>query len=539
MKKNSFLEGALIATLGIVFVKFLGIIYVIPFYSIIGEKGGALYGYAYSVYTLFLNMTTIGISLAVSKLTSEYETLGNMRAKDEVYALGKKMMLMVGFFGFIAIFLFSNSLAELFIGEVKGGNTQADVAFVLRIISTALLVVPILSVSKGYLQGHRFMVAATKGNVIEQLVRVVIIVLGSYLTVSVLGYEVKYGVGVATFAATIGAAASYLYIHKKIKDNRKYFEQVHDENSEPLRKRQIIVRILGFSIPFAISAAIISLYNIVDLATILKTSVNKLAYTAEDGEAIVSILTTWGAKLSMIVVAISTGVITSIVPSLTESYTRKDEAGVSNKINKAIEVILFVSIPMAVMLSLLSPQVWTIFYKYDPFASDVFKVSILVSIFISLMSITNAIMQTLNKQMIMMAVIIIGVALKTFLNIPLMILADKLGFIASHGANLATAIGFTTSILIMGFYIKNKFNVKYRDSITSFFKIMLATIVMIIAVLGLYNLFPYHEMGKFLTLIHAGVFGLFGVLVYGLVSYKLGLVSKIFEGKLKFKIFKK
>ena len=38
MKKNNFVQGAFIATLGIVITKILGILYVIPFYSIIGEN---------------------------------------------------------------------------------------------------------------------------------------------------------------------------------------------------------------------------------------------------------------------------------------------------------------------------------------------------------------------------------------------------------------------------------------------------------------------------------------------------------------------
>ena len=53
MKKNTFLEGAFIATLAIFITKFLGIIYVIPFNKIIGDTGGALYGYAYNIYNLF------------------------------------------------------------------------------------------------------------------------------------------------------------------------------------------------------------------------------------------------------------------------------------------------------------------------------------------------------------------------------------------------------------------------------------------------------------------------------------------------------
>ena len=43
MKKNSLVEGALIATIGIVIVKVIGFRYVLPFNAIIGEQGGALY----------------------------------------------------------------------------------------------------------------------------------------------------------------------------------------------------------------------------------------------------------------------------------------------------------------------------------------------------------------------------------------------------------------------------------------------------------------------------------------------------------------
>ena len=54
MKKNSFLAGAAISTLGIVITKFIGLVYVIPFYAIIGIQGGALYSYAYNIYLIFL-----------------------------------------------------------------------------------------------------------------------------------------------------------------------------------------------------------------------------------------------------------------------------------------------------------------------------------------------------------------------------------------------------------------------------------------------------------------------------------------------------
>ena len=58
MKKNTFVKGALITTLGVIFTKILGILYVIPFHALIGEKGGALYGYAYTVYSVFISLAS-------------------------------------------------------------------------------------------------------------------------------------------------------------------------------------------------------------------------------------------------------------------------------------------------------------------------------------------------------------------------------------------------------------------------------------------------------------------------------------------------
>ena len=62
LKRHSFMQGAFIATFGIVLCKIIGMLYVIPFYAIIGDRGGALYGYAYSIYSIFLGISTISKS---------------------------------------------------------------------------------------------------------------------------------------------------------------------------------------------------------------------------------------------------------------------------------------------------------------------------------------------------------------------------------------------------------------------------------------------------------------------------------------------
>ena len=105
MKKNNFIDGAIISTLCLIICKILGLIYVIPFYKIIGTQGGALYSYAYSIYAVFLNLSTVGIPSAIAKIISEYDTLSYKYLKEEAYKIANKMLTGIGFLSFLIMFL--------------------------------------------------------------------------------------------------------------------------------------------------------------------------------------------------------------------------------------------------------------------------------------------------------------------------------------------------------------------------------------------------------------------------------------------------
>ena len=118
LNKSSFMQGAFIATFGILLCKIIGMLYVIPFYSIIGDQGGALYGYAYNIYSIFLGISTAGIPLAMSKLISEYHTMGYIKTKERAFRLGQRVLNVMGLFSFILLMVFAKPLAILIIGDV-------------------------------------------------------------------------------------------------------------------------------------------------------------------------------------------------------------------------------------------------------------------------------------------------------------------------------------------------------------------------------------------------------------------------------------
>ena len=270
MRKNSLMEGAIIATIGIVIVKVIGLLYVIPFNAIIGEQGGALYGYAYTIYTLFLSISSAGFPFAISKLTSEYSALGYNKAVKDIYKLSLRIISIISIIIFIFLFLFAPNIAKLIIGESNSFNNYPDIAFVIRMVSFAILVIPFLSVTRGFLQGYKYIGPTSVSQILEQIVRVAVILVGSYVCLKIFKTDMKLAIGVAVSGAFFGGLISYIYLRIKIrKTNILTIEEKKEEKI--ISKKEIVKKILTYSIPFILISLVYSLYNTVDMILLSRT----------------------------------------------------------------------------------------------------------------------------------------------------------------------------------------------------------------------------------------------------------------------------
>ena len=271
LKRSNFLEGAFIATFCIIITKIIGVLYVIPFYKIIGEQGGTLYGYAYNIYNVFLIVSSAGIPLAISKLTSEYNTLNMHEKKIRMYQIATKIIMIFSVVAFLTCFIFAPQLSNLIIGELEGGNTLKDVTFVIRLISFALLIIPFLSIERGYLQGHRYIKEPSISQVIEQMVRISVIIIGSYLCTYIFKLPVRYAVGISVFAACLGGIATYIYLNNIIKKNKKQIGFDIKPKTSNEEDKEITKKIIFYSIPFVIISLANTLYTSTDMILIIKT----------------------------------------------------------------------------------------------------------------------------------------------------------------------------------------------------------------------------------------------------------------------------
>lgn len=528
MKKTGFLAGAAISTFGIVICKIIGLIYVIPFYAIIGVQGGALYSYAYSIYNMFLNLATSGIPVAMSKVISEFNAKEYYNTKERTFKIGLKIISVLCVVSFIALFVFAPQIAYLIIGDVKGGNSIEDVAMVIRVISTAILIVPFLSVSKGYLQGHKIMTTSSVANILEQVVRVIVILAGSFLALKVFHLSLNTAVGVAVFGATVGAIAAYFYVANKIRKNKKDLKR--EEKITPIEKKitskDIVRKIIFYALPFVIISVLQSAFTMVDVFTVVK-SLSSLGYTTAISENVISVISTWGSKLNMIVMSIATGIITSLIPAIASSYAIKNFKEVNNKITEALGVLFLVTIPLSAGISFMAGSVWTVFYGYNELNTSIFALLILSQIPLSLFTVMINTNQTLNNTKDSIIALVGSLIVKICLNVPFMHLFNALGLEAYYATITLNIFIDTCASLYLLYRVKTKTGINYFKTVKTFLKVVLSTLIMIVS-LAIINLFiPNVSESRFISILFIILYGIIGIIIYFFAAYKSKTITDI------------
>ena len=550
MKKKNFIDGAIIGTISLVLCKILGLIYVIPFYKIIGPQGGALYSYAYSIYAVFLNLSTVGIPAAIAKIICEYDTLNYQESKQRAFKLASRILNFVGIISFIIMFIFATPIAESIIGGVTGGNSVHDVAVSIRCVAFALLVVPRLSILKGYFQGNKYITQSSVSAIIEQAVRVSIIIVGSLVTVKVFHLPIEYAVYVATFSAAIAALSAYIYLRmksrtireedlKKIENEKKSISKKSEqEDSERnISTKNLVKKIIVYALPFVIISLLSSAYNIVDTFTVVKT-LTKIGYSTQIAETTISVMNTWAAKLNQIVLSISLGMAGSLIPNIVESYTKKDFKEINHRMLLAFKMLIYLTVPMAFGMSFLAEPVWHVFYDTNAIGYSIYRFYVLQVIIHGLFTTMTTITQSMNQTKITIGSLVASLILKATLNIPLMYLFKVIGIPSYYAPTAADAIAKTISLIAVLIILKKKYEFSYKPLLPYTLKTAVSLGAMLVT-LFLIKLVYFNSITVVKSVITITIYTVAGAIVYFIVSNKFKLLEDILGPDYKNKLLKK
>ena len=165
MKKNLFIKSTLILICSGFLTKILGFIIKVIYTRIIGEYGISLYAIAAPTYSLLLTIATLAIPISISKLVSE-----NKGRSIRILTSAAFLILFINFLLILLILLTRNFLATTLLKEPLASPILLAFALTLPFVS-------ISSVLKGYFAGKQNMVPHATSNIIEQIIRLIIIVI--------------------------------------------------------------------------------------------------------------------------------------------------------------------------------------------------------------------------------------------------------------------------------------------------------------------------------------------------------------------------
>ncbi len=539
MKKNGFVEGTVIATAIIILVKLLGMLYVIPFYEIVGSRGGALYSYGYNIYLLFLGVSSAGLPDAIAKIISEYNALGYEDAKRRAYKIGRNLILSISVISFVILMVFAEEIGMFIIGELKNGNTYKDIAFVVRCVAPSVLLIPFLSITKGYLQGHNFIAASSMSQLIEQIVRIFTILVGSYLVVKVFSGTISLAIGVAMTGAFFGGLFAYLYLRYAINKNKKELDLKEKAKEDKITNKEITKKIFKYAIPFIVISIVTNIYNSTDQILVLRT-LEYLKFDTDTVEFCASAISTWSPKICMIINAMAMGMTMSLVPTIVSAYAKNDFKDVEKRINQSLTMIVFISLPLSIGLNFLSYNFWTAFYGYSDIGGTILKVTSFSALFGNLYMVVSTICQSLNKYSAVYKISAAGFILNALLDVPIMLLYHKIGIPVYLGSITASIIGFSTSTLVGLALIRKAGRLSYRQTLKTSLKILVPALIMLGSLYLVKLVIPSFETtSRLWSVINIAIYAFVGAIVYIFTSYKTGLLEEVFGRDLLNKILSK
>ncbi|WP_216831537.1 putative polysaccharide biosynthesis protein [Alkalihalobacterium elongatum] len=540
MSDSKLIRGTMILTAATFISKILGLIYIFPFSAIVGQQGLALYAYGYLPYTVILSLATMGVPLAVSKFVAKYNALGDYYTGRRLFNSGLIVMSITGFIAFLMLFFMAPVISTLIIKDPSElqGNSMDDMIFSIRMVSTALIIVPIMSVIRGYFQGFQSMGPTAVSQVVEQIVRIIFILSLTFLIVGVYQGGIGVAVGFATFGAFVGAIGGLVvllvyWFKRKELLNRQLSESTVDHKI-PLKS--MYKELISYALPLSFIGLAIPLYQLIDLFTFNRALIASGVSQAE-AEVAFGVFSQSSHKLILIPVALATAFSITLIPTITKSFINGEEEVLRNQITQTYQIILFLTIPAAVGLSILSFPAFGVLFGFEDveIGGSILRYYAPIAIFFSLFAVTSAILQGMNKQKYAVIGLVVALVVKLVSNWWAIYLLGAVGGV------LTTYIGYAIAIAVNVWAIGKFANYDYRFIIKRFLLISIFVAVMAFVVVIVKHLlemlFPMTNWTNALIVLVPSIAA--GGLIYLFLTVRSHLAGQILGHRFSFLRWKK
>ena len=523
--KQSLLIGALTSSFGVFISKALGLLYYSPLSALAGEENMVFYSVTYTYYDLLLKISSAGIPFAIAALVAKYAAKNDYKTALVVKKLGTSLVMALSFISALIFILVSEPLARQSMGGFASQSDIEHLKTLFLILLIAVILVPYLSSLRSYYQGLKRLDLFASSQVLEQLVRVLTIILAGYVTVKVLKLENIWAIYAAIAAAGLAAFVAIIFFKLTTrKDDQRIDELIKCQASAAVSSKAIFSEIVSLGVPYLLISFFGTSAQIVNTTFFLNYVTTKANMPVEQAKLSLGILQANCSKLNAIPQVLTSGFCAGLVPYLTESLEQGDYKKLSKQVVQIMDTVLFILIPVLLIFFFFAKDIYFIMYGNNnlELGSSLFRASTSTGLTETILPIFSSIMITLRLKKESVLTLICGGIIKasTFF------ICVKL--LWAYGMLLSTCIA---SICCMSIYIVilyKKFDITFVKTVKRFAVILLASFVMVIPAVIIRNITP---VAYEIRLANVGIMLVLGVLmlvIYYFVSIKLSLPQTIF-----------
>ncbi len=475
---NSFVKQASILMVAGLIVRVIGLLYRSPMREIIGDLGNGYYGYAYTVYSILLLISSYSIPMAISKLMAERIALKQYRNANKLF---KGALLYACVVGGIA------ALAAWFGGRylLPAGGENAILA--LKVLSPTIFLCAILGVMRGYFQAHNTMLPTSVSQIVEQLVNAIVSVAASWLFIqwfaSTETEHAIYGAAGGTLGTGAGVLAGVICMLFVFAANRRNIQKRLDSDTSGVEDsyKVIFKTILMMVTPVIFSTCIYNLSAYLDQSFFAPIMMSN-GWQADDINIQYGIFSGQYMVMINIPIALANAASTAVLPSVSGSFATGDMAGARHKINEAVQMTMFLCIPAAVGMGVLAdPIMHLLFPTTTAMAGKLLMAGAVSVIFYSLSTITNGVLQGIGKPSIPVR----HAAVSLVLNVAVLCALTKFTGLGIYSVLIATIV-YSLSMCILNGRSVTKHLDYHMDIKGMFMKPLLASLLMGVAALVVY-----------------------------------------------------
>lgn len=471
---SKFLKGTMILTISSIIVKVIGSLNWIILSRVLGGEGIGLYQMGFPIYLMAITVSSAGVPVAISIITSEKLANKDYRGAKRVFNVSLRLLLISGL-------IFSSALffgADFLINQHIIRDSRAYYSIIA--LAPAVFFVTFLASFRGYLQGWQIMTPTATSEVVEQLVRVITMLVFADLFMP---YGLAYAAGGASMGAGAGAFCALLvlmWFYRRLKRRLHAEIEAQDDSIPTESAGHIIKRLLKLALPVSLTSLMLPIGANLDLL-IVPQRLEAAGFDVRHATELFGYLTGMAVPLVNLATIFTAAMTISLVPSISESKALERFDAIRDKIRLAFRVAMIITFPCFMGLFFLAEKVAALIYNAPGAAGAIQTMSVGI-LFLGMHQISTGILQGLGKT----AIPVINMILACIVKVVMSWWLTAIPFLGIKGASMATVADFAVAAIInMGFIYKYT---GFTFSLGSLLKPLLASGVMgavIYAVLSL------------------------------------------------------